>query len=467
MSFDNSSDMPHHEPTLSSKPTTRLLMGSCNLLADGLSCNEFLSDAGDSRVITWYTNKYLGRGQRLANLVCELFDNGLSILATQENDHPVELRNRVKNTHPNVEVLVIEKYDTPGFSNSRKFLEKRLKTEPAEFVKPYDKYGVRDDTISIYYDITKVTVESCTLVPISEKKGVKTQVGVVKFVTNDTSVPFYVVNGHFKSGEKAEDAQKRAKESDALMEYCCAHLPKSDNVVLLFDSNSSDLYRSADDTQCRDDIYHHWEANGFTHLIRPKSGFECLKMRHGCGSQPKKFGLFMFDTIDKAAIRGGSISGKAVHMKLNSFVRYDQRLSERQIQYLHHLRSDSSLRDQLRQLVTDQKWSDTVGLSFDNATHRVDCLPDNEILAHELQMCLYPNTNAPSDHPPIVVEINMSSGPFEKINDAPAIPAIPDVSGVPSVPSVPSVPGVPSVPSVPVVPTKKAKTSYVVDDNVE
>ena len=39
------------------------------------------------------------------------------------------------------------------------------------------------------------------------------------------------------------------------------------------------------------------------HNIIPTKGNECFKMRHAKGSQPKKFGNLMFDTIDKILIQ--------------------------------------------------------------------------------------------------------------------------------------------------------------------
>jgi hypothetical protein len=362
----------------------------------------------------------MGRGKRLGMLYDELFSEsvGVSILGTQENDHPIWLHSQISN--PNIDCLVLPKYNVSGKSNSAKFLKKRLQTASAEYRKPYEETGgVHDDTISVYFDRTKVTYDSHVLVPISEKKGVKTQVGIVKFVTNDEqAVPFYAINGHLKSGEKPADAQQRLLESAAVMEYCNTNLGKSANIVLLFDSNSSDLYQSADGSGCRDEIFHHWQDNGFTQLILPKTGHECLKMRHGSGGQPKKFGQFMFDTIDKSAVRGPGVKGEAFHIPLKHFQMYHECASESDIAFFHSLRSDPEMRAHLAQTVTDEMWSDQVGCSYDKTTKMCRHIEDNDILSQRRQMCLYPNTRAPSDHPPILVKIFL----FPVPNDPPSLP---------------------------------------------
>lgn len=42
--------------------------------------------------------------------------------------------------------------------------------------------------------------------------------------------------------------------------------------------------------------------HGFSDSV-PKTGYECFKMRHNMGNQPKKYCLLMFDTIDKILYR--------------------------------------------------------------------------------------------------------------------------------------------------------------------
>lgn len=399
----------------SSRDVEALHVVTWNLLADGLSYGEFLTDAGDERCTVWFDGpQFQGRGQRIANAMSELFSNGVSVLATQENDHPFWLETRVRETQPNIRMVNVRKYDTMHKSNAYKFMDRRLCEASANFVAPYDEFGVHDDTLAVYFDYTVVFPTCLQYITISEKKGVKTLAAVLSFETKHTYAPFHCVVAHLKSGEKAGDAAQRVKECTAITTYLTDNMSPYDNLVFLMDSNSSTMYRSADDSGENDDVFDHLRDAGFMNLILPNTGFECLKMRHGSGGQPKKFGQFMFDTIDKIAIKGPSITGFANPLPLESFVTYDRRLTPGQVQELHLLRTDAAKRATLCTMVTSEQWSDMVGFSYDRETHVARTIPDNELLPQSVQRCLYPNTLAPSDHPPVMATV------FLRIPDASA-----------------------------------------------
>lgn len=397
---------PFRPLAASSHDVDTVHVASLNMLAGGLSYCEFLTDAGDERCTVWFDGpQFQGRGQRIANVMSELFSNGVSVLATQENDQPFWLEKRVQETHPNVRMVNVRKYDTMYKSNAYKFMTRQLRKASAEFVAPYDEFGVHDDTLAVYFDCSVVCPTRLQYITISEKKGIKTLAAVLSFETKHTHVPFHCVVAHLKSGEKAGDAAQRVKECTAITTYLTDNMSTDDNLVWLMDSNSSAMYRSADDSCENDDVFDHLRDAGFSNLILPNTGFKCFKMRHGSGGQPNKFGQFMFDTIDKIAIKGPSITGFANPHPLESFVTYDRRLTPRQVQELHLLRTDAAKRATLCTMVTTEQWSDMVGFSYDRETHVTRPIPDNELLPQSVQRCLYPNTLAPSDHPPVMATI--------------------------------------------------------------
>ena len=58
-------------------------IGTWNILADGLSHGEFLSDEGDAEV-----TRFEKRWPRIGEICVNMFSEGLDVLSTQENDHP-------------------------------------------------------------------------------------------------------------------------------------------------------------------------------------------------------------------------------------------------------------------------------------------------------------------------------------------------------------------------------------------
>ena len=61
----------------------QIIVASWNILADGLSYGEFLTDLGDEQV-----TKFDGRWNKISLIIKQMFENNVTILATQENDHP-------------------------------------------------------------------------------------------------------------------------------------------------------------------------------------------------------------------------------------------------------------------------------------------------------------------------------------------------------------------------------------------
>jgi hypothetical protein len=179
---------------------------------------------------------------------------------------------------------------------------------------------------------------------------------------------------------------------------------KSENVIILMDSNSSSQYPLASSTEAEpsngDAVANVLEREEFINLIEDGMGCECLKMRHGSGGQQKKFGEFMFDTIDKIAIRG-NMKGEFSPISLQvPFRTYSEQASSgyyemNPVDLFNTIRTNDTKRKVVKNLVTVEEWGDKVGFTQGRVL-----IPDNVVLPQDYQRFLYPNTKAPSDHPP-------------------------------------------------------------------
>jgi hypothetical protein len=379
------------------RPIVPLVCTTWNILSDGLAGGEFLSNRGDTEVIEWDK-----RGPKIVDTILCLFNKGTHILATQENDHPKWIHNKLLETNINIEYVFIPKYKEPGSSSSLKFLRKKLNKQPMlEYYEAAD-IDIGDDTIAIYYDKTKVILKS-----LQQHEIGKSLVGHCEFCIAGSDLVINVINGHLSSGEAKKDADTRVKECDKLMKY----VYDLDNVILLFDSNSSIHYMSNTGDKKNDDVFDIWQFNKFTNVILPNQNLECLKMRHGNGGQPAKFGEFMFDTIDKIAYKSDMIKSAQVIFPEVNFQFYWQMLPPHEVAYLHFLRSNTERRAALKDLVTREAWSDVVGIGKMNLDGTLSeyHLDDNHILPQYDQRAMYPNTKAPSDHPPCTVRFEFKT----------------------------------------------------------
>uniref|UniRef100_A0A6C0ENL8 Endonuclease/exonuclease/phosphatase domain-containing protein n=1 Tax=viral metagenome TaxID=1070528 RepID=A0A6C0ENL8_9ZZZZ len=420
------------------KDSNKIKVGTWNLLSDGLSMGEFLSDKGDKLAIEWgcYDEGFptdAGRGQKIVDVIGHLFNSGLDILGTQENDHPKIIHDALHtledgHEYEHIKLITLHKYDEGAKSNSLKFLEKR---EPSttdskgELQNRYCRGDLQNDTVSIYYNSDKLNqVAEPMPITISTTKGVNSYAQMVCMEVLATGKKLHVVCGHLKSGEKAADAAQRLMEIEQITDATGG----KENVIMLLDSNSSYQYESSlfPGTNS-DDVLHALKSNGFADVLEPRvgetTGNECYKMRHGSGGQPKKFGTMMLDQIDKIVI-GGTLSGTPLDLPEGSpFVKYTNKLLRIDIEHLKDVRNNKDgLRKQLEKLVKDERWSDVVGQQRGEVSKTVEdrgkmiavewnpmyqSVDDNDILPQRLQMALYPNMNAPSDHPPCLATIQL------------------------------------------------------------
>ena len=457
---------------------TQVTVASWNLLADGMSDGEFLTDGGDSQVTS-----YPMRMPRLATCLRSLFESGTTIVATQENDHPSTLQKLIGLNY--VGKLMIPKNCSEIDSNARKIMDgiapqgwntKLDDSQPGgrrlhhtdETREIYSTAPVSDasllfrdceslhdlelkrtypngvlsspnDSLVIYYDSRVVTPSSTIIIrPLDQKN----QFGGCFFKRLVDGQEFLLINAHLSSGEEAHNAGTRRQESITILGTIPAifaeyQKPADLPVIITMDSNSSHLYQLPVEYQTRAEVKvveekkgkpifdkesveaeHSQEhptigdivdtvfsASGYTNLV-DIDGNECLKMRHGSGGQPSKFGSFMFDTIDKIWTQGCPTTTKVPKsevQQMSGFHYYPDRLQP----LFQGIRENASLRELLKAQVTEHQWTDTVGLGTRGL------LPDEcfSILPQRAQLYLYPNmgdlwTCAPSDHPPVVCRVD-------------------------------------------------------------
>lgn len=183
---------------------------------------------------------------------------------------------------------------------------------------------------------------------------------------------------HLKSGEDIECERKRCLQLSKIFNDA----ENKENVIILMDSNNSNLYEF--NYPFEDRLSTLIESNGYKNAIKDQKGNECLKLRHNKGNQSSKFFNFMFDTIDKILVRYNTEVINKTEVKDFGFKRFNSE----DLFYNILLTIRINFREQLKEWCLDHiKTTDT----FQEF--------NNESIFRQL----YPNKNAPSDHPPISV----------------------------------------------------------------
>lgn len=369
-------------------------------------------------------------------MISDLLNSGVDIICTQENDHPEIIYDGIKRKLTNLDIKMIKgsKYNTGIKSTSHKLLDNRydyLKNAhdyaPSCLTNSYlsipiynNKVDIQNDTLTIYYNTKKIERINSFDVRLSEK----TYFHASEFKLNDTNIEFLIINAHLESGEKTEEAKIREHEITKIIKLC--NIVNKPSIILM-DSNSSDLYELPS-TGLGDIVSDILNKHKFKDILQETNN-ECYKMRHGNGAQPNKFGELMFDRIDKIAISTHISKGTALELDdfTQNYIKYNEKLKKNEIDDIRNIRNNKELRNQLKELVKKEKWIDCAGkcisknycIENDNlvecpseSTKSTIIIPleisdckDNYLLPLKLQMALYPNTNAPSDHPPCIAEI--------------------------------------------------------------
>lgn len=435
-----------------------------NILADGLSYGEFLCDQGDASVTSWNI-----RQPKIVLTIGQMLENGVDLVCTQENDHPELILKHLQSQFPlqKIEMIKIDKYSKPesasnvkiglkprlAFAQKKKYplykedskkqpiiqghdLDKTLKCQnlpnppfhPDQCPVSKDevsgipflngKPDIQNDSLTIYYNSDFLEQYSdVQSIPISKKS----LAGLVKFKHIESGKIIKIVNAHLSSGEEAKKASVRLEETENLLKGVSMD-GSINNTIILMDSNSSNQYPGPDGDRNYDIVLEVLKDKYFTDLLQGSNN-ECYKMRHGNGGQPKKFGLLMYDQIDKIAI-SPNLSGESRSLSefTTAFTKVTELLEPKTLNYIKTLKNNEQLRNKLKDLCEKQQWSDKVGQCVvegkPNKTifripkgdpyltqTSIGYCPDNNILPQELQRLLYPNVNCASDHPPCIATI--------------------------------------------------------------
>lgn len=217
---------------------------------------------------------------------------------------------------------------------------------------------------------------------------------------------FTLYGAHLKSGEDITKEKIRCKQLQMILEDAKS-MP---NPIIAMDSNNSYLYEESYPTSGTDNnntasadkcmdwsrlsevicYYGYVDAVG---LPYQSTGNECFKMRHGQGGQPSKHFQFMFDAIDKILVPSTMTINTIPYIRDKfGFQRYDPDMQKE----LLALRSDPERR---KLLLEDCRNSERIR----STTCAIEAFGVDHILAG-----LYPNTRAPSDHPPVYCQIQLS-----------------------------------------------------------
>jgi hypothetical protein len=350
-----------------------------NILADGLSTGEFLTKDD----VQWCNRRH-----RIVSMIDKL---SVDLIATVENDHPLWILNELKEKDPRWKAVIFFKgeHGTLKYTTCRKLrsLDPKItfKDEASSVLASLydcvetDSYRC-DDTMTVYYN--------------SEKYHTPLYIGYtpndycqIPMIERDTNKTFNLIVAHLKSGESYLAESLRVTEMNKMFTNI------SDDTIILMDSNNSVYYESQyDGLTVSQTVRNH----NFVILDNPSG--QCFKLRHSKGDQPSKFGQLMFDTIDKIIIPR-SATGTIV----NEY----EILSAKDIELATLLRL--KYRSIIRELCIEQ-WTDTINsIDFEVLYDRLQ-LPKQYSLKDLIDLFnkLYPNEYMPSDHPPLVAEIQFN-----------------------------------------------------------
>ena len=434
-------------------PSLNLNFVSWNILADGMSRNEFVTNGGDHENTLWSSRCF-----RITSILQKFLKDQVQVIGLQENDHPYFILNEIQKIKPEMRCVHLyakgasrsaEKLRIDGifdylkssdndFQNLTLDLDKReeqnydrlyskinqwYKTTPSDQIKnkftitsfkeenaeifakvlnrnPDDLYIVNDG-ITLYYDSnvleftgpvpsSQMTATDCPTFFMGKDLACRFKI-LDSNVTSENKEPSFIniFCTHLKSGEGLENEKRRVEQMSVLLELAN---DLNEPSVILLDSNTSNLYREEIQK------FNQNETNlldiavkefGFQNII-PTKGNECFKMRHAQGEQPNKFGNLMFDTIDKILIKTQwCVDFKCI------FPDWLKVLPTEYYDEVLSWRTDETKRNELKRMCCENKWGDDV-----NKNHIGDNTFNRSIFYY-----LYPNQEMPSDHPPVMANI--------------------------------------------------------------
>jgi len=285
-------------------PSLELKCVSWNILADGMSSNEFVTNGGDKENTLWNSRRF-----RITSILQKFLEDQVQVIGLQENDHPYFILNELQKLKPEMRCVhlyakgasrsaetqringifdYLRSSDT-AFQKMTSDFDKReeqpqdrlyskinqwYKTNLTETIKnkftmtsfreecaeifskvlnrnPDDLYIVNDG-ITLYYDSNVLefvgAVPSSQMMPTEFSTFFMGHDLVCRFKIIDSSATLEsqeetfinVICTHLKSGEGLENEKKRVKQMSALLKLVN---DQNEPSVILLDSNTSNLYR--------------------------------------------------------------------------------------------------------------------------------------------------------------------------------------------------------------------------------
>jgi len=421
-----------------------------NLLADGLSQNEFITKRGDKQNTVWSARK-----PRFEKIFKKFSDQDIDVICCQENDHPFEILGflgeeykmvhsiKPKSVARKVKIESIyegifgdskklkaipepnldEKYkkinewfqtnrkdDKDSYLTVKNFTLKSFAQEKAtpllkyyknNCTSPNDLY-IADDGVSIYYKISKLNF----IEVIMESSGV---IGG-KFRSVDSQKEIRIFSCHLPA--RLDRELRRCEFLRNVLESSNVNDDSNITQLLLMDSNISNLNKLEipNEKEYLDEVI---ESYNYENLI-PYKNNECFKMRHAQGNQPSKYGMFMFDTIDKILIDGKSFGSLTSKIRiLDKEVDFGQKFnSDLEYEKVLKYRTDEKFRKKLKKIFCHENWGDDMNKNVVNNDVKMVYGDDHDEddqsspkIEKEILLKLYPNEYLPSDHPAVGVEI--------------------------------------------------------------
>ena len=332
--------------------------------------------------------------------------------------------------------------DAPAGTISLRSFRQESASCGADFAAMYrneiDDLYQSDDGVGVYYRMDKLQLDSVHL-PGRTAKSTSTPyltlvsnmdyvlactfqlLNPVSTCTSHTNPSIFTLYGaHLSSGEDITKEHARCRQLYAILDDAQHQV----NPVIAMDSNSSIYYEAAypdtfiginDSSVCSKPLSS--SASGDTSIspsvsssenycyipgklstlieqfnfidavgAEYQTGNECFKMRHGQGGQPSKYYQFMFDTIDKILVpKSTQLLPYRYDRSAFGFTRYDPALREQLI----NLRTSLTARQELEMMCRNSE--------------QINSTTCTEIAFGQEHMLsgLYPNKQAPSDHPPV------------------------------------------------------------------
>ena len=425
---------------------------SWNVLADGMSSNEFITNGGDEVNVLWAS-----RFPRICRIMQRFFEDGIQVVGLQENDHPYSILKELQMYNPEIKCVhllskgaarsadksrltnifdylnrtdeqfrkitdsytncnrcfdgvysrINDWYKSNQLESIRKhFTITSFKEENAELLQkvlhrsPDDLYVVNDGC-TIYYDSSVLefieSLSACNMIKtecptIFRGHDLGCRFKILENKSNFTPNQEHFLNvicRHLKSGEGYQNEKRRSEQMRSMLR---AFNKEEMASVILIDSNTSDLYRKdIEKTEVKDAVLvdNVIDEEGFQNII-PSKHNECFKMRHARGAQQNTFGNIMFDAIDKILIRPEFCSNfKCVKPS------WVKTLPNEYYEEVLSWRTNEDKRNELNTICCGRKWGDDMKKNDVSGSEF-----DRNIFLH-----LYPNEEMPSDHPPVMAEI--------------------------------------------------------------